>query len=78
MKQRIPLESSKTMGLLSTVAVTVGAKYDLTTNVSVLDGMTNGAECVVENIDYRVSNSSRPSIINDEMKRSKLQAGNCH
>ena len=27
------------------------------------DGLTNGAECIVENIDYRVENSTRPSII---------------
>ena len=35
----------------------------MTTNVSVLDGMTNGAECIVEKIDYRVADSKRPSII---------------
>ena len=28
---------------------------------SVLDLMTNGAECVVESIDYRIEKSSRPS-----------------
>ena len=39
------------------------AKYDLTTNVSVSDGMTNGTECTICKIDYRVLNSSRPSII---------------
>lgn len=26
-------------------------------------GLTNGAECVIENIDYRVDNSNRPSSI---------------
>ena len=26
------------------------AKYDLTTNVSVVDGMTNGAECIIKKI----------------------------
>ena len=41
----------------------MGEKYDLTTNVNVTDGMTNGAECVVEEIDYSVENSTRPSII---------------
>ena len=44
------------------VAIATGTKYDLATNVSVLDGMTNGAECIVENIDYRVADSTRPSI----------------
>ena len=38
------------------------AKYDLATNVSVVDGMTNGAECLIKKIDYRVPGSSRPSI----------------
>ena len=39
------------------------AKYDLTTNVDVTDGLTNGAECIIEEIDYRGENSTRPSII---------------
>ena len=37
--------------------------YDLTTNIDVTDGRTKGAECVMENMDYRVENSTRPSII---------------
>jgi len=32
-------------------------------NIDVTDGLTNGAECVIENIDYRVESSTRPSII---------------
>ena len=43
--------------------VATAAKHDLTTNIDVTDGLTNGAECVIENIDYRVENSTRPSII---------------
>ena len=62
-KEKIPEDPTKTMGLYSVVSIAVGAKYDLTTNVSVTDGMTNGAECVIEKIDYRVENSARPSII---------------
>ena len=50
------------MGLYN-VSIAVGAKYDLTTNVNVTDGMTNGAECVIEKINYRVKDSTRPSII---------------
>ena len=38
-------------------------KYDPTTNVSVVDCMTNGAECIIKKVDYRVPGSSRPSII---------------
>ncbi|CAB4033345.1 ATP-dependent DNA helicase PIF1 [Paramuricea clavata] len=63
MKEKIPNDPTKTMGLYSIVFVTVGAKYDLTSNVSVLDGMTNGTECTVCKIDYRVTSSNRPSII---------------
>lgn len=35
---------------------------ELLQNVSVTDGMTNGAECVIEKIDDRVKDSTRPSI----------------
>ena len=31
--------------------------------MNVVDGLTNGAECIIENIDYRVKDSTRPSII---------------
>jgi len=63
MKQKIPHDPTKTMGLFSVCSVHVAAKYDLTTIVSVLDGMTNRAECTVKKIDYRVVGSTRPSII---------------
>jgi len=62
-KNKIPDDATKTMGLYSLVSVATEAKYDLTTNIDVTDGLTNGAECIVENIDYRVENSTRPSII---------------
>ena len=48
MKQKIPSDPTKTMGLFSVCSVHVAVKYDLPTNVSVLDGMTNGAECTVK------------------------------
>jgi len=63
MKNKISDDTTKTMGLYSLVSVATAAKYDLTTNIDVSDGLTNGAECVAENIDLRVENSSRPSII---------------
>ncbi|XP_028407846.1 uncharacterized protein LOC114530426 [Dendronephthya gigantea] len=58
-----PKDPSKTMGLYSVCSILKEAKYDLTTNVSVVDGMTNGAECIIKKIDFRVEGSSRPSII---------------
>ena len=63
MKNKIPDDPTKTMGLFSVLPVATKTKYDLTTNIDVADGLTNGAECVIEIIDYRVENSSRPSII---------------
>ena len=63
LKKEIPNDPSKTMGLYSVCSILKEAKYDLTTNVSVVDGMTNGAECIIKKIDYRVPGSSRPSII---------------
>ena len=63
MKNKILDDPTKTMGLYSLVSVATAAKYDLTTNINVTDGLTNGAECVIEKIDYRVENSTRPSII---------------
>ena len=62
-KEKIPSDPTKTMGLYSVVFVTVGAKYDLTSNVSVVDGMTNRTECTICKIDCRVAGSMRPSII---------------
>ncbi len=63
LKKQIPNDPSKTMGLYSVCSILKDAKYDLTTNVSVVDSMTNGAECIIKKIDYRVPGSSRPSII---------------
>ena len=53
MKDKISNDPTKTVGLYSLTSIATNAKYDL----------TNGAECVIKNIDYRVENSSRPSII---------------
>ena len=51
-KEKIPDNPTKTTGLYNVVSIAVGTKYDLTTNVKVPDGMTNGAECAIEKIDY--------------------------
>jgi len=62
-KNKIPDDPRRTMGLSSVVLIATAAKYDLATNIDVTDGLTKCAECVVENIDYRVHNSTKPSII---------------
>ena len=82
MKAKVPDDPTKTMGLYSLVQISTGAKYDLTSNIVVTDGLTNGAECIIENIDYRVQNSSRPSIIwvsfSDPAIGRKQRQENCH
>ena len=62
MKNKISDDPTKTMGLYSLVSVANAAKCDLTTNVDVIGGLINGAEYVIESIDYRVKNLTRPSI----------------
>ena len=69
MKEKIPDDASKTMGLYNVVLIAVGAKYDLTANVNVADGMTNGAECIIEKIDYRVINSNRPILYGKQQQK---------
>ena len=42
-KNKIPDDATKTMDLYSLVSVATEAKYDLTTDIDVTDGLTNGA-----------------------------------
>ena len=57
--------SSVTAGLLCTLPIAVEHQYDLTINIDTEDGLTNGATCFVQAIDYRQENTSkkRPSIV---------------
>ena len=50
MKDKIPNDPTKTMGLYSVTSIATNAKYDLTTNVNVTEGLTNGAECVIKKL----------------------------
>ncbi|CAB4007909.1 ATP-dependent DNA helicase PIF1, partial [Paramuricea clavata] len=68
-KKQIPNDPSKTMGLYSVCSILKEAKYDLTTNVSVVDGMTNGAECIIKKIDYRVPEVEKNWVPNLEVTR---------
>ena len=59
MRAKVPDDPTKTMSLIySLVQRATTAKCDLTTNIDVTDGLTSGAECIIESI----GNSSRPSI----------------
>lgn len=46
-RQKIPDDPTKTMGLINEISPAVGAKYNLTTNVKVSDDMTNRAKCKI-------------------------------
>ena len=62
-KQKIPNDPTKTMGLYSICAVHVAAKYHLT---------TSAAECTIEKIDHRMPNSTGPSIIWMSLQEPKI------
>ncbi|XP_062615938.1 uncharacterized protein LOC134277623 [Saccostrea cucullata] len=59
----LPDDSSKTAGLAKNVPIALGLQYEITANLSVEDGLTNGTSCRVEYIDRRQENTERPSII---------------
>ena len=61
--QRVSKHHTKTMGLMGKLPVALNQHVDISINVNVSDGLTNGATGVVKFIDYRVPNSERCSII---------------
>jgi hypothetical protein len=52
------------------VELAVGMKYDITANIDIEDGITNGSSCEVKFIDFRIKERPTPSIVwvmfNDE------------
>ena len=62
---QIPTDPSRTCGLHTTVRLTINLPYDITCNVDVDDGITNGSECTLKMIDYRQNTTSttNPSIL---------------
>ena len=59
----IPKDSSKTMGLSYELRLVINFEVEITNNVNVKDGVTNGSSCTVKKFDYRVPNSERVSIV---------------
>ena len=57
------LESTKTCGLERKLNAGIGLRYEVAINVSVMDGLTNGAGGVLQMIDYRQPSNPRPSIL---------------
>ena len=60
---RIPDDCARTMGLSAELFLVKDIAAEITNNVNVQDGITNGASCVIKQFDYRVEGSTRCSII---------------
>lgn len=54
---------SKTANLIQILILAIGMIYDITVNVDVSDGLTNGSSCKVQLIESRMEGISRPSIV---------------
>ena len=60
----LPKNQSDTANLASEVELAIGMKYDLTANIEVTDGLTNGSSCEVKLVENRqIEKTSRPSIV---------------
>ena len=54
---------SKTANLMQILILAVGMIYDISVNVDVSDGLTNGSSCKVQLIESKMEGISRPSIV---------------
>ncbi|KAK3105661.1 hypothetical protein FSP39_002926 [Pinctada imbricata] len=59
----LPMDSSKTANLAHSLILAVGMIYDITINLDVNDGIANGSTCIIKNIENRILQTSRPSIV---------------
>lgn len=67
----MPEDAGKTMRLQKNLHLAIGPPYELCLNVSVEDGLTNGASCSIKMFDYRVDSSHhRVSIVWVEFENS--------
>ncbi|XP_069109665.1 ATP-dependent DNA helicase PIF1-like [Argopecten irradians] len=60
--QALPDKQSTTGQLKTSLTIAVDMIYDISVNLEVSDGLTNGATCVVKHIEYKDSNT-RPAIV---------------
>lgn len=60
---KVPDDNSKTMGLVSDLQLVIDVPAEITNNVNVQDGVTNGSPCIVKKFDYLVQDSERVSIV---------------
>ncbi|XP_062602358.1 uncharacterized protein LOC134264070, partial [Saccostrea cucullata] len=54
---------SKTANLMQNLILAVGMIYDISVNIDVSDGLTNGSSCKVQLIERKMEGISRPSIV---------------
>ena len=57
MLRKIPDDRRNTMGLSNVVNAAVSLPYEMCLNVDTLDGLTNGASCIIKS--FHLPNSSR-------------------
>ncbi|MCG8076810.1 MAG: AAA family ATPase [Candidatus Thiodiazotropha taylori] len=61
--ESLPEDSNKTANLEKLLKMAVGMVYDITVNINVEDGLTNGSTCVAKYIEHKMEATDRPSII---------------
>lgn len=54
---------SKTENMMQKLTLAVGMIYDISVNVDVSDGLTNGSTCQLKLVERRMESISRPSIV---------------
>ena len=69
----LPEKQSDTANLAKEVVLAIGMKYDLTANIEVTDGLTNGSTCELKLIECKTK-SIRPSIIWVKFKDARIGA----
>ncbi|CAC5389891.1 unnamed protein product [Mytilus coruscus] len=71
----LPEKQSDTANLAKEVVLAIGMKYDLTANIEVTDGLTNGSTCELKLIECKIK-SLRPSIIWVKFEDARIGANN--
>ncbi|XP_071138424.1 uncharacterized protein [Mytilus edulis] len=71
----LPEKQTDTANLAKEVVLAIGMKYDLTANIEVTDGLTNGSTCELKLIECKTK-SVRPSIIWVKFEDARIGANN--
>lgn len=70
--KKLSTDPNVTANLHCSLVVVVGMIYDLCVNVNVDDGLANGASCKVKFVEYKQSETVRPSIVWVEFDNQKV------